>query len=413
MKNLEKIVEGIEINNLKKNFYKNEKLFKVVEKFIKKNKLILYGGYALNLILPKNKKFYKKYTESDFDCYSYNALNMAYKLGNILKKNNYKYIKIKKAKHEKTYKVYVGTVNVVDFSQIEKKIYNIFLSLHKIEKKKLIYKDDFILIPMALLKRNLHYEISRPDGSYYRWEKIDKRLKLFEESYFPNKKVKKKNFTKIPENILKCKNMLLDYIKKNKNPIIDIYAIKLLKNIKNINCCRFNKYSYLLQILSTTYKKTVKNIIDIVNKTVNKNKYKIIIIRKPNTSSYIDILKVRTRIQLLDLENNNFINLISIVKVKNNCFSVQNKNGFVLGSYDTILCFLYSYYISYLISSNIDKNRITSTLKDTQYNINFYERLIKNVGTKKRYLKKCYGKELSKEDIYKKNWFKRLSLLKI
>ena len=135
MKNLEKIIECIEINNLKKNFYKNEKLFKVVEKFIKKNKLILYGGYALNLILPKNKKFYKKYTESDFDCYSYNALNMAYKLGNILKKNNYKYIKIKKAKHEKTYKVYVGTVNVVDFSQIEKKIYNIFLSLHKIEKK--------------------------------------------------------------------------------------------------------------------------------------------------------------------------------------------------------------------------------------------------------------------------------------
>ena len=61
MKNLEKIIEGIEINNLKKNFYKNEKLFKLVEKFIKKNKLILYGGYALNLILPKNKKFYKKY----------------------------------------------------------------------------------------------------------------------------------------------------------------------------------------------------------------------------------------------------------------------------------------------------------------------------------------------------------------
>ena len=36
----------------------------------------------------------------------------------------------------------------------------------------------------------------------------------------------------------------------------------------------------------------------------------------------------------------------------------------------------------------IDKNRITSTLKDTQYNINFYEKTIKNVGTKKRYLKK-------------------------
>ena len=96
-----------------------------VENFIKQKNLILYGGYALNLILPDNKKIYKDFTQADFDCYSYNAKNDAIMLARKLKKLNYKLIKVKLAKHDNTFKVYVGIYNILDVTQLDKNIYDI------------------------------------------------------------------------------------------------------------------------------------------------------------------------------------------------------------------------------------------------------------------------------------------------
>ena len=76
----------------------NKKIFEVVEKFIKTKKLILYGGYALNLILPQNNKIYKDYTQADFDCYSYLLKKDAIQLAKKLKKLKYKLIKVKLCK---------------------------------------------------------------------------------------------------------------------------------------------------------------------------------------------------------------------------------------------------------------------------------------------------------------------------
>ena len=48
----------------KKDTYINNTLLGVVERFMKKNKRICYGGTAINSILPKDKQFYiKEYNE--------------------------------------------------------------------------------------------------------------------------------------------------------------------------------------------------------------------------------------------------------------------------------------------------------------------------------------------------------------
>tara|TARA_B110000114_G_scaffold80595_1_gene85221 strand:- start:1158 stop:1277 length:120 start_codon:yes stop_codon:yes gene_type:complete len=39
--------------------------------------------------------------------------------------------------------------------------------------------------------------------------------------------------------------------------------------------------------------------------------------------------------------------------------------------------------------------------------------MINNIKLKKRLLMTCYGKEISKEDMYLKNWDRKLSILKI
>lgn len=423
--NIENIVNNIEIEKLKKEMQNNKKIFEVVEKFIKKKKLILYGGYALNLILPQTKKFYRDYTQADFDCYSYTAKKDAIQLAKKLKKLKYKLIKVKLAKHENTFKLYVGTLNVLDITQLDKKIFDIYIKIHNYEKHNdllVYYTDSFNIIPLYLMKRNMHYELSRPEGSYYRWEKIYNRSKLLDKVYFTKHfnqirsncklNINDNTYLKIPSDWNICINKLLFYIKKYKNPIIDNYAIKLINNIKDKNCCRINTYSNILVILTNKYIKTCNDIIKIINNTINKKKYKILKQDKTYTTNSVDILENRYRIVIEDIITKKRISLISIINVKNNCFSVQNIKGYTVGSIDTILCFLYSYYLTYLIAKYL-VYRHNTVLEDTQQYINLYENMIDKITLNKRLLTTCYGKEISKEDIYLKNWDRKLSILKI
>ena len=417
---IKKIVDTIEVDNTEKVYYLTEDIMKIVSKFVIKEKLILYGGYALNMILPENKKIYRNRTPADYDCYSYNAKKHAIMLANILKKKKYRFLKVRMAIHENTYKVFVGAINILDLTLIDKNIYNIFLKIHQKElstKYFKYYKNKYIIVPICILIRNFYYELARPKESYYRWEKIDKRLKLFNTVFNKNKYIKsKKNlksnkYFKHSQDITKCKKKLLNYFKKYKTPIIGMYALKFIKNIKNNNCCNFSKYTYIFQILSFDYEKDCKNILHIIKQNINLNKYRLKIIDKSDTSSAVDIVKYRYRIQLID-SNNNLVNLIEIIKVQNNCFSIQKINNYIIGSYDTIICFIYSQYIAFLIAKYINPKRVNTALENLELDFLYYENLLKNLSSSKRYKTKCYGKELSIHNIYKKNWYKKMSILK-
>ena len=69
------------------------------------------------------------------------------------------------------------------------------------------------------------------------------------------------------------------------------YAIKLINNIKNKNCCRINTYSNIFVILSNNYKKTCQDIIQIVKNNINMKEYNIIKLDKTYTTNSVDILE--------------------------------------------------------------------------------------------------------------------------
>jgi len=413
---LKKIVDKIEVNDIKKNFFLTKDIMEEVSNYVKKEKLILYGGYALNMILPENNKIYKYHTPADYDCYSYNPKKHAIKLAKILKKKKYRFLKVRMAVHENTYKVYAGMISIIDITYINKDVYNIFLKIHQDElltRYFKYYKNNYIIAPFTFLIRNLYYELSRPKESYYRWEKIHSRLKLLTKHIINKKKdTKFKKFIKYPDDIIVCKRYLLRYFKKNKLPIIGMYALKFIKNIKNNNCCNNSEYSYLFQILSKNYAIDCKNISNIIQKNINLKKYKLKIIKKTDTSSSIDIIENRYRIQLINKNNNKLINIIEITKVKDNCFSVQNINNYTIGSLDTILCFLYSRYTAILVGKYINPNRVNNALKNIEDDISIYENILKKIKNRDRFKIKCYGKELTIHKIYKKNWGKKMSLLR-
>jgi hypothetical protein len=401
---IDKIIREIEVKKLKNVYQEYNDVIKLISKFIIKKKLILYGGFVINVILPQKLRFYKDYTISDFDCLSKNPLNDSIELSKIIKSKGYSYIKIKKAKHTGTYRVFVYGKQIFDISIVKSNIYDNLLKYSKKERKSLkYYKDKYNIIPLPIIKKNLYYELSRPEQSGYRWEKIYERLNLINKIY-PSPVVDiKYECVRIQAPYSGLVNNILNYIKKMKNPIIDSFALKIYKGL-TVNCCgRINELSKYITILSMDYEKTKNDIIKII-KDCDLSNHRI------DSVNFIDndnILYTYYDIKLINNENNTIFNLINIINVKNECFSINTQKGYTVGSLDTILCYLYTTSIYYTIYTSDPIITI-----EKLYYINEFENYINtNIHNDilKRLKSSCYGKINYNEEI-KEIWKKRLTL---
>ena len=154
-----------------------KKILKIVEEFIIKNKLMLYGGIAINNILPKYEQFYDFDLEiPDYDFYSPDALKHAKELADIYYDNGYVEVEAKAGIHMGTFKVFVNFIPIADITKMHKELYN---SLFKdaLVISKLYY------IPVNYLRMSMYLELSRPNGDVSRWEKVFKRLTLLNKNY--------------------------------------------------------------------------------------------------------------------------------------------------------------------------------------------------------------------------------------
>ena len=402
---IDRIIRDIEVNKLKNVYNEYNDVIKLISNFIIKKKLILYGGFVINIILPKNLRFYKDYTINDFDCLSKNPLSDSIELAKVIKSKGYSYIKIKKAKHQGTYRVYVYGKQIFDISIVKSNIYDNLLKYSTKDKKNLKhYKDKYNIIPLPIIKKNLYYELSRPEQSGYRWEKIYERLQILNKIY-PTKEIKVEyECVKIPPIYKGVVKNILNYVKKSKNPIIDSFALKLYKKL-TVNCCgRINEYSTYITILSTNYEQTKNDIIKIIKECDLYNHH----IDVSNFIDKDDILNTHFDINLINNDNNTIFNFINIINVKNECFSInKNISGYTIGSIDTILYFLYTSYIYNTIYTND-----TELSHEKLYYINEFENYIKNNlhnNILKRLKSNCYGK-INYEDEIKEIWKKKLTL---
>lgn len=401
---IDKVIKEIEDNKLKNVYNEYNDVIKLISKFVIEKKLILYGGFVINIILPKRLRFYKDYTISDFDCLSKNPLKDSMELAKIIKRKGYSYIKIRRAIHQGTYRVYVYGKQIFDISIIKSNIYDNLIKYSKNEKKSLkYYKGRYNIIPLPIIKKNMYYELSRPEQSWYRWEKIYERLKILNKTYPTQIADIHYERIKIPSIYNKLVKNILAYVKISMNPIIDSFALKIYKGT-NINCCgRINESSKYLTILSTDYDQTKNDIIKIIKESGLK-KHSI------DNRRHVDkdgILYNYYDINVINNDNDTIFNLINIINVKKECFSINNVKGYILGSLDTVLYYLYTTYIYYTIYMN-DTELSTEKL----YYINEYEKYIKttiNNNILKRLKSKCYGKINYEEEI-KEIWKKKQTL---
>ena len=400
---INKIIKDIEIKKLKELYTEYNSVIKLISKFIIKKNLILYGGLVINLILPKKYRFYKEYTINDYDCFSKNPIEDAYELAKLIKKAGYKYIKIKRAIHQNTYKISVYGKQFFDITFLEPAIFDILSNYIKNNKGALkYYKDKYKIIPIEIIKANLYFELARPIQSGFRWEKLYNRMELVNK-FYPTEKSKeilkcipiKKEYSEIVKNIL-------EYVKNKKMPIIDSYSIKIYNNC-SFCCYRLTENSVYITVLVKDIIEVYKDIRGLLN--MSNSKYDIKVIKKGvnNYNKYREY-----DITIINRDTKQAFNIIRIIEIKDQCFSTTVKNNFTLGSIDTCLYFLYYNYIKNKIYYN---NNIAAS--ENIYYINQYENNIIDGKIKEnlneRLMKNCYG-DIDYEHELKNIWNKRLTL---
>lgn len=155
-----------------------KRIYAILIHFIRKRKLVCYGGSAINAILPNSAKFYDEATDlPDYDVFSANAIQDAKDLVDVYTQHGFDDVEARSGMHVGTFKVFVNFVGILDLTEVPQELFN-ELSADAIVKKQMLNA------PPLYLRMALHLELSRPMGDISRWEKVASRLQLLDQ-HFP------------------------------------------------------------------------------------------------------------------------------------------------------------------------------------------------------------------------------------
>ena len=271
-----------------------QEIIDIVEHFLRKKKLVCYGGTAINNILPLEDQFYDKSTElPDYDFFSSNALENVKELADIYAKHGYDDVEAKSGVHHGTYKVFVNFIPVADITSLPK---NLFKSI----QNKSIKVDGILYSPPDYLRMAMYLELSRPKGDVSRWEKVLKRLTLLNKNFpMKNPKCDHNNFMRSFEGSKEQSEKIYYIVKKSiidmglvffggyasksyskfmprnlrqklslKNPDFDVLAlnperaatiIKERLEMENIKDVKIKKQKQIGELISDHYEITIKD----------------------------------------------------------------------------------------------------------------------------------------------------------
>lgn len=161
-------------------YQKYNKYFTQAVQFLKKEKVLMYGGNAINDLMPKKLKFYEEQSLPDIDIFAVNAEQVAIRIVKKFQKMGYTYSGYNEALHENTFKVFVEGMQILDITDISPSLYK-KLSIGKVKGEHGLY-----IANPEFLRMTLHMLMAHPFNAY-RWPKVYKRLVYFYKT-FPMKK---------------------------------------------------------------------------------------------------------------------------------------------------------------------------------------------------------------------------------
>ena len=361
-------------------------MLKIVESFIIKKKLVCYGGTAINNILPKSAQFYKRDIEiPDYDFFSSNALDDAKELADIYYKAGYTDVEAKSGVHYGTFKVFVNFIPIADITYLHPQIYE-SVSTNAIQIAGIKYA------PPDFLRMAMYLELSRPAGDVSRWEKVSKRLTIFNKFY--PLKLEKNCFA-------------IDFSKKvNLNTKDDERLHLLLRDIFIDNgSVFFGGYSTHLysNYMPDKKKQLVKSIPDFDILSEDPDKSAIIVKErlKRENFKHVKIINHDAIAEIIPRHVEIKVGKHSMAFIYEpiachsyNEITVNNKHV-KIATIDTVLAF----YLSFLYAKmpHYDKDRLMC-IAMFLFQIEQHNRL-EQTGILKRFSINCYGKQSTLEDI--------------
>jgi hypothetical protein len=370
----QKIIESPEI----------QKIVLIVEDFIVHKKLICYGGTAINNILPKYARFYKKETElPDYDFYSDNALDDAKELADIYYAAGYKDVEAKAGVHMGTFKVFVNFIAIADITYIHKELYD------SLQKESIIIAGVHYA-PPDFLRMSMYLELSRPEGDITRWEKVLKRLNLLNQ-HFPIKisnKCENIDFNIKINNKLKHELYLI-----TRDNLIDqgviffgSYAINLYSNqINNSNNEDIQRTSNFDVIHEDPEKCAM-----ILKEHLERNNY-----NKIKTTKFSEIGELISEHIEIYVDNAPLVVIFKPIACHNYNKIIMGNREINIATIDTILSFYLVFLYTNMPFYNKDKlGCMAKFLFEIQQKNRIEQR-----GLLKRFSMSCYGKQLTKDAI--------------
>ena len=372
----------------KRNIVQNvtiQKIFKILETFLKNKKLVCYGGTAINNILPIKQRFYDTNIElPDYDFFTPNAIDDAIELANLFYKNGFDEVEAKSGVHTGTYKIYVNFIPIADITQLDQILFN------NIQKNAIIKKGIYYA-PPNYLRMAAYLELSRPDGDISRWEKVWKRLSLLNKNY----------------PITKNHCNISDFVNYFETPIKDLDIINktIIDSIIKLKLVFFGGYAVYQysKYMSMKHRKLLLKhpnfdilaidpleSINVIKHNLISNNIKNIEIKYHNAIGEI----IPEHYELI-IDDNSLLYIYKTIACHSyNTIKINNKK-LNIASIETML----SLYLAFLYADKeyYDTNRI---LCICQYLfILQIKNRFKQKGLLKRFTTKCYGKQETIEDI--------------
>ncbi len=160
------------------NYQKYKGIYDVVIHFLQKEDVLMYGGMAINEMMPDKYKFYDEHVLPDIDVFTHDAMEIGQRLIKVYQEKGYKNPAIKRALHKNTFKFFVAGLQILDLTEIS---HETFLQLKKGSTKKSM---KIPIVNKEFLRLSLHAILSQPKDAH-RWSKIYERLVKFYTIYPP------------------------------------------------------------------------------------------------------------------------------------------------------------------------------------------------------------------------------------
>jgi hypothetical protein len=369
-----------------------KEIINIVENYIKDNKLVCYGGTAINNILPKRDQFYNFEIEMpDYDFFSSNAMQDAKKLADVYKKKGYDEVLATAGTHYGTFKVFVNFIPVADITQMSREVFDVV-------QKEAINVAQIKYTPPNFLRMLMYLEISRPGGDVSRWEKVQKRLNALNKNYpLKLKACASKNlqasFKITKEKTIKIHKCIRDAVTDNGFVFFGGYATYLYSrymsdSIRN----KFTREGSLFDILAKDINKAAVIIKErLMDKYIDSKNIKIIE-HPPVGSISLQIVPEHIEIKVHN-------QTVCLIFKPVNCHSYNeievDKVKYKIATIDTML----SFFLSFIYSKRdyFNRDRIIC-MADFLYNVQQKNRLSQK-GILKRFNIDCYGTGVTKEDL--------------